>query len=310
MSKWIFKAALQRAISWLPQNHKWNALFQRYVTKGLYVSPSSFENKLDNCRTHFENYRKYSPQPRDAFKVLELGTGWWPIPPIGLYLCGAEEIWTYDIVPLLRQDTFNRVLQLFLEYHQDGRLGRMLPGIRPDRASQLPQLVSRSLVEAPAAVLASLKINVLIRDARQTGLPAGSIDLVYSNACFEHIPLSVQEGLYAEFKRVAAQNSVMSHFIGIGDQYSNFDRSISMFNYLKFTAKQWRFFDNSIIPQTRLRACDYRRAIEQAGYEVVMQRNIDGPKEELAKITLAPEFRHYSQEDLLACYTWLVARPM
>ena len=310
MSKWIIKTALQRAISWLPQSHKWNALFQRYVTKGLHVSLASFENKLDDCRTHLENYRKFSANPKDSFKVLELGTGWWPIPPVGLYLCGAEEIWSYDIVPLLRQDTFRQILQLFLAYHEDGRLARLLPGVRPERAARLSQLVSRSATDSPQAILESMNIHALIRDARHTELPAASIDLVYSNCCFEHIPLAIQAGLHAEFKRVAAKDSVISHFVGIGDQYARFDPSISMFNYLKFTSKQWRYLDNPIIPQTRLRACDYRQAIERAGCTIVLQRNIPGAKEDLAKITLAPEFRHYSEEDLLACYTWLVARPV
>ena len=309
MSKWILKTALQRAIACLPQSHKWNALFQRYVTKGLHARPDSFESKLNDCRTHFENYRKLSPLPKVAFKAVELGTGWWPIPPIGLFLCGAEEVWTYDIVPLLRPDTFQRILQLFVDYNQDGRLKQFLPNLLPERAALLETLLARSSDESPSEILESLNIHVMVRDARQTELPAGTVDLVYSNCCFEHIPLAVQTGLHAEFKRVAAQDSVISHYVGIGDQYSNFDRSISMFNYLKYTAKQWRFLDNPIIPQTRYRACDYRRAIEQAGFKVVVQRNINGAKEDLAKIKLAPEFRHYSEEDLLACFTWLVARP-
>ena len=40
-----------------------------------------------------------------------------------------------------------------------------------------------------------------------------------------------------------------------------------------------------------------------------MQNNICGSKEGLAKINLAPEFRHYSEEDLLTTFTWLAARP-
>ena len=309
MSKWIIKTAVQRAISWLPQSYKWNMLFQRYVAKTLHIQPAVFEGKLEDCRMHLDHYRKFSPQPKASFRVVELGTGWWPVLPIGLYLCGAEEIWTYDISPLLQQDTFARVLELYLDFHRDGRLARLLPGIRPDRIALFPELVTRSAVESPAAILASLKIHAVVRDARQTDLPAKSIDLVYSNCCFEYFPLSLQAGFHAEFKRIAAKDSVISHFVGIGDQFSNFDRTVSMFNYLKFTTRQWRFLSNPLIPQTRLRASDYRRAIEQAGFNVLVQHNINGAKEDLAKIKLAPEFRHYSEEDLLACFTWLVARP-
>ena len=309
MSKWILKTAVQRVISCLPQSHKVNALFQRYVTKGLHVKTATFEAKVADCKTHLENYYNHSVVPKKTFKVLELGTGWWPILPIGLYLCGGEEIWTYDISRWLQPDTFHRVLSLYCDYHQDNRLGQMLPRLRVDRADRLPELLAMTKKESPEAILELLKIHALIRDARHTDLPSNSIDLVYSNLCLEHVAFSMQVELHQEFSRVAGKDSVSSHYVGIGDQYANFDRSISMFNYMKFTAKQWRFLDNPIIPQTRLRACDCRRAIEAGGFEVVMQKNITGSKEDLAKITLAPEFRHYSEEDLLTNFTWLAARP-
>ena len=309
MSKWIFKSALQRAISWFPQSHKFNAMFQQYVTRGLHVSPASFEGKLDDCRTHFEHYRMFSGSPKNSFTVLELGTGWWPIIPLGLYLCGAKEIWTYDIAPLLRQDTLTRILELYVKYQQDGRLAQVLPHTRPDRVALLRELQSQSLVDSPDSILRSLNIHPIVRDASQTNLPTGSIDLVYSNFCLEHVSRALQQELHREFKRVASKDSVLSHYVGIGDQYANFDSSISTFNYMKFTARQWRFLDNPIIPQTRLRPRDYRAVIEEAGYEVVKVRSINGSKEDLGKIVLAPEFRHYSEEDLLAKYTWLVAKP-
>jgi hypothetical protein len=310
MSKWIIKTAVQRVISWMPQSYRWNLWFQRNVTRGLHVSVASFEDKLNNCRTHLENYRKHSPAPKDSFTALELGTGWWPIPPVGLFLCGAKEIWSYDIVPLLQRDTFERVLELYVEYSRSGKLVQFLPAVRPDRVAMLPGFLARSKTEPPAAVLEAMNIHAQVRDATQTGLPAGTIDLIYSNACFEHIPLPLQAALHAEFKRVAAPGAVASHFVGIGDQQSNFDRSITIFNYLKYPSWQWRFLNNPIIPQTRLRASEYRSALEKAGYEVLSQRNIHGPKEDFAKIKIAPEFRRFSEEDLLTCYTWLVSRPV
>ena len=309
MSKWIVKSAIQRVISWLPQSHKVNALFQQYVTKGLHVRPASFEGKLADCRTHLEHFRNFGSHSRGSFRVLELGTGWWPIIPVGLYLCGADEITTYDIAPLLRQDTFSRILKLYVEYHQDGRLARLLPDARPERLAMLPELYAKALVESPEAVLKSLRIFPIVGDARHTDLPAGSIDLVYSNFCLEHIGRQVQADLHREFRRVSSKESVLSHYIGIGDQYANFDPSISMFNFMKFSNRQWRFLDNAVIPQTRLRPSDYRSIFEGAGFKVIKQQNVNGSKDDLAKIVLAPEFRHYSEEDLLVIYSWLVSKP-
>ena len=94
MPSWMLKDALQHVIGRLPRSHWWNGLFQKYVTKGYYPSRESFEAKLNCCRQHLDYYLRFSPAPKSEFAVLELGTGWWPIVPLGLYLCGASEIWT------------------------------------------------------------------------------------------------------------------------------------------------------------------------------------------------------------------------
>src|SRR5438045_242194 len=101
MPHWLIKSAIHRAISLLPASHWWNELLQTYGTHSLQLGPERFELRLEYCRRHLEHlFEVQSPRPT-GFAVLELGTGWYPIVPIGLYLCGASEVWTYDIAPLL-----------------------------------------------------------------------------------------------------------------------------------------------------------------------------------------------------------------
>ena len=99
---WLIKSAIHRAISFLPRSERWNEVFQTYVTKSLEIDRGGFEQRLDFCRRHLEHFLELQPMRAENFSVLELGTGWFPIVPVGLYLCGASEIWTFDIVPLLR----------------------------------------------------------------------------------------------------------------------------------------------------------------------------------------------------------------
>src|SRR4051812_34577729 len=103
MPHWLIKSALHRAISLLPASHWWNDLFQTHVTRSMGLGAGRFELRLEHCRQHLENFFSQSPErQRGSFSVLELGTGWYPIVPVGLFLCGAADIWTFDIAPLLR----------------------------------------------------------------------------------------------------------------------------------------------------------------------------------------------------------------
>jgi len=101
MPHWLIKSAVQRVISTLPASHKWNEFFQNRVTRSLELTDSRFEARLEYCRRHFEHLRDLRPGGGDGFTVLEIGTGWFPVVPVGLFLCGAAGPGRSDISPLL-----------------------------------------------------------------------------------------------------------------------------------------------------------------------------------------------------------------
>ena len=100
MKKWVLKALVQKAISFLRYKHKINYLFQKYVTKGVQLSEYYFEDRLEHLRQHSSFYSKYKGKLNDI-KMLELGTGWYPVIPLGFFLSGAQQIYTVDITPLM-----------------------------------------------------------------------------------------------------------------------------------------------------------------------------------------------------------------
>jgi len=309
MSSWLLKAALQRIIGCLPRSYWWNGLFQKYFTKGYYPSRGSFEDKLNFCRQHLDYYFKYSLSPRSNFRALELGTGPWPIVPLGLYLCGASEIWTYDVVPLLQRDTLRRTLELFSEFKYGGSLEQVLGQIEQERFSRLEELLGHVETMGPAELLQRLNIHAYIGDARTTTLPAKSVDLIFSTVVLEMIDAEILNSLFVEFRRVASPDGIMSHYVGLADQYASFDKSISPYNFLKYSDRQWNFLNNPIIPHSRLRLADYRELYALTGWNVVEERNMSGSLEDLKKIPIAPKFKKYAAEDLLVLASWLVARP-
>ena len=249
-------------------------LFQKYITKGYFPNNIDFKTKLKYCQQHLDYYNKYCISPKENFNALELGTGWWPIVSIGLYLSGANEIWTYDIVPVLRMDNLLRVLNLFNEYLDSGEINKILLNLKPERIQTFKSVYKEiQKYNSPSEVLKCFNINRIIGDARKTNLPDKSIDFVFSTLVFEHLTTELLSGLLLEFKRVAKLESVASHLGGIIDQYSMRDKSITPFNFYKYSDKQWKYFNNPIIPQGRLRVSDFRKIFKETGWNIIEENN-------------------------------------
>lgn len=310
MSIWLVKTFIQHLIGFLPKSHTWNIIFQKYITNGYYPKKNVFDGKLACCQKHLDHYLEFSGGQHSGFNALELGTGSWPVVPIGLYLCGAESIWTYDIAPLLRRDILKKTLCLFHQAEHTGSLRKILNKARPDRIEKLKRLMQDVEGITPINLLQKLNIHICVGDARETKLHDNSIDFIFSTVVLEHISSDVLVGLLDTFKRVAKSQAIMSHHIGLCDQYASFDKSITPFNFLKYSDRQWRFLNNSVIPLNRLRPADYRNIFQQTKWNIVKETNVSGELSELKQIKLATKFQHHSTEDLLVLYSWIVAQPI
>ncbi|MDP9333501.1 MAG: class I SAM-dependent methyltransferase [Actinomycetota bacterium] len=311
MPSWLIKSATHRAISILPCSQRWNELLQTHVTKSLVFTPAGFSQRLDCCRIHLEHFFAASPG-REQFTALELGTGWYPVVPVGLFLCGASEVWTYDIAPLLQRGRVERTLRAFYEFAADGALQQRLPWVIPERLERLREALesaATSRTGSHRALLESLNIHLFVQDARATGLASASVDLFVSTGVLEYIPRPTLAGLFREFRRICVEGAVMCHQIDLSDEFAYFDPSIGAFNFLRYSSRRWKYLDSPIVPQNRLRISDYRQVISEAGFVIVSETNTDGKETELAGIRLAPEFQAYSKADLLVIRSTLVAQP-
>jgi Methyltransferase domain len=309
MSSWLLKTALQHVFGALPRREWWNGLMQRYVTRGLCLEAyGEFQAKVRAGQRHFRNYYEFSTQPRENFVVVEVGTGWFPIIPIALHLCGAGQIWTYDIVSLIRTDTFHKVVEHFCSFATTGELYEVLPDALRDRVSDFITLARSPL--PPIEFLRRLNINPAIGKVCNLPLKRGSVDFVFSHGVLEHFTPPLLAKAAIEFRRVCHGSSAMSHFVGMADQFSFSDKSITPFNNMRYSTRVWKWLDSPIIPQNRLRTPDYIGVLTSAGFEVLAREDIIGEERALARVKLAPEFRHYTQGDLRVLYSWLVSRPL
>lgn len=305
MKIWIAKAVIQKSISFLPYKHRINFLFQKYVTKGVLLTDALMDDKLTHCSNHLKYYFKYGNK-KEGFASLEIGTGWYPIVPIGLFLAGADEIYTIDISSLLQTTAIHQTVGKLLDYYASGKLQNYLPVIKTDRLDVLKAALL--MKGAPEKILETMHIKTTVGDARKMPFPDAKMDLINSNNTFEHIPEGILADILVEFKRVLKPDGVMSHQIDMSDHFAHLDKSITIYNFLQFTDARWNNIDNSIQPQNRLRITDFRRLHQQAGFKILEEINRPGSVSDLRKVKLADKYKSNTEPDNAISHTLLVSQ--
>jgi len=306
MSIWILKAAAQKTLSVLPARHDVNYFFQKYLTKGVTLTDNLIEDKLTHTKTHIHYFLRYSNNSIPN-KILELGTGWFPVIPICFFLNGANEILTVDLHSLLKKQNVKRAIEKILQYYETGKLSKFINIDGTERIDILKDCLSKVDSLTLDESFNMLKIKTIVDDARELNVPSNSIDLITSNNTFEHISPNILIGIIEEFKRVARHGCVMSHFIDMTDHFEHFDKSISIYNFLKYSDRKWAFIDNSIQPQNRQRITFYRKVYKQLGIEIKEEINQPGDIEKIKKIKLHQKFRDIPVGELAVYHSLLVS---
>lgn len=307
MKRWKQKAIVQKVISYLPFDHRINFLFQKYVTRGVALTDEYFDDRLSHARTHLDNFRRLSGQEVPG-RTLEIGTGWYPVVPIALFLTGVEQIHSVDLRPLISRARIATTIRRYLQAHEAGQLAPGLAVI-PERLAALTALLARWRWTPLSEMLRAIHVRYLVEDARHLSLPDDSIDLVHSNNTLEHIYPAVLVPILEEFKRVVRRDGgVMSHFIDMSDHFAHFDRSITIYNFLRFSDRAWQLIDNSVQPQNRLRLPDYLDIYRTIGVPTTDVVHRPGNPGALAGMALAARFAAMPAEQLAVSHCHISSR--
>lgn len=308
ISKWVLKAIVQKVISYLPAKERINFFFQKYVTKGVFLNDTYFENKITHAKDHISYFQKYSSQKPENSHALELGTGWYPIVPICLFLHGFQKIVSIDIQSWATQKSIIQTLKKFIEWDKSGKLHTFLPNLDTEKWNTLLQIYKKAESLSKDELLAQFTIHTQIEDARKTSFADDTFDLICSNNTFEHIPQSILQAILQEFIRVGKPQSVMSHFVDLTDHFAHFDQKITIYNFLKFSSSQWKWIDNSIQPMNRLRWKDYQNMYDELTIPITQEEIRKGDLQALQTIQLAKEFSSYSLDELAISHGYFVSQ--
>jgi len=302
--RWLAKAALQKGIGALPQGERLNYVFQRRVLQSLPAGDGALRQKFSRAVQHLGAYQEHGPSVAVAEATFyEFGAGWDLAIPIAYGLLGIGSQVLVDIRPSARVELVNDSLA-------------SLERLRPE----LEEIAGRELRPAgrPIARLEELEERFRIRylapcDARDTGLGAGSIEFVSSTDTCEHIPGADLAGIFRECHRLLRPGGAFSCRIDLQDHYAYFDRSLSKYNFLRYSDRAWRLVNSPLHHQNRLRSPEYLQLVRDAGLELVVEKP-SGPSEtglkELELLPLAPRFRRFPPEELgVTVLSFVATRP-
>lgn len=301
---WRIKGVVQKILSVTPGGMRVNDWLQK--TAG---TNRDFEGQLAAKVEDWAILVTHSDtlgMPLEGRCLVEVGTGWFPTLPVCYSLAGVERCDTYDLTRHLNPELTFRMLA-GLEAHLD----KVAAAARQDRATVERRYRALRASAGIEQLLAEGRIGYHApADASQTGLPAASIDIVFSNSVLEHVPPGVIQAIFHESARVLKPGGLSIHSANCGDHYAYFDKSITALNYLAYPARDWAFWDNNLLYQNRLRPADFVNMAAHAGLDVPI--SIHRPRPELLAalpgLAIAEEFRHYPPDQLCSTSVDLVGR--
>jgi SAM-dependent methyltransferase len=299
--RWLAKAALQRCLGVLPQGERLNYGFQRHVLRSLPAGDAALRRKFARAVQHLAAYREHGPGVALAEACFyEFGAGWDLAIPLAYAMLGVGRQVLVDIRPSARLELVNDSLASF---------GRLRGELEVEAGRELRPL-------APLVSLSELESRFGIRylapcDARSTGLPEESVELVSSTDTCEHIPEPDLAAIFRECRRLLRPGGTFSCRIDLQDHYSYFDPGLSRYNFLRFSDRTWGLVNSPLHYQNRLRSPDYLSLVRDAGFELEVERP-SGPSEEglaeLRTFPLAERFRGYTPAELGVTVLSFVAR--
>lgn len=303
---WRVKGMIQKVLGVVPGGEWINDTLQKSIGD-LSQFGKNIDSKVNNDWVPLVSHMREANLPPQNLEYVEIGAGWYPTLPFCYALAGAKLCRTYDINRHLNEELTFQVLR---------NLERHLPVIASASGRPLAEVERTYQSLRECSTLAQLLetahiLYIAPGDARETGLPAQSVDVVYSNSVLEHIPADTILGILRETNRILKPSGLTVHSVACNDHYAHFDRNITYINYLRFNQKEWGWWNTKFLYQNRLRPQDFLRLVEDAGLHVVLTKQNPRPDllEKLPRMKIAPEFSRYSKEELCSTYIDFVARP-
>lgn len=263
--KWWLKSGIQAGLAQMPYgealNHRlqiWNGFYEKFHW--------SVENNVRHLCSMVATLKGFGAAI-DGRKAIEVGTGWTPTLPLGLYLLGAE-VHTYDHMCHLRAANLKKVIELYPEF-----LPRISESLGIDCNLLEERLTRLRNSERPSLQKWLAEVGIYYHapaDAASTEFSANSVDLYFSIAVLEHVSEADVKRMTSEAWRVLRKGGLSYHHIGLHDHLAETDSAATKINFLRFNDTTWRVLgQNRIQFHNRLRQSEFLRIFRNPGFEIL-----------------------------------------
>jgi hypothetical protein len=296
--RWIAKALVQKAVSKTGASGAYH--FAQRMIGGL-------RNFHPNQRIGYAGLiaADIGPDKLDGATVVEVGTGWAPIIPIGLHLLGARRIISFDLTMHLLPEMTLQAIPAMRECLPDLALRSGLP--LPTLEERLANLLSCDLQTVYKRIGFEYRAP---SDFTRSDIAPGSIDLLYSNLVFEHVTPTALTGILNHSRGILKPDGLAWHCVDYTDHYAHTFKDLSLINFLRYGERTWNAIGQSDIHyQNRLRKSDYVQAFVEAGFEIAREEDQMGVSEAHAReAPLAERFATRDLSDLTCTSSRFVLR--
>ena len=306
---WKWKARIQRVCAGLPVIRQPAYYFLQRTFGSVQDRADPFP-MLGAC-AQLASILQDTGRPVAGARIMEVGTGRCVNMPLGLYLCGASSVITFDAHRYLKPSLLMAALDAF-RAQKDRVIDRFRGMVDTSLLRERLEVLCSSTTSAELLLHAKIEYRAPA-DAADSDLPDQSIDIQVSYTVFEHIPREVLRGILLEANRVVAPGGVTLHHIDTSDHFSHHDRSILPINFLRYSDAEWvRLAGNQFAYHNRLRASEFADLYSECGHELLFWKpHVDEDSRRALGngFPLHSRFRSYTPDILSTVVLQVLSRP-
>ena len=259
-----------------------------YHTLQTILNRNSFNHKIISSNNSFKSavdILRETDIDISNKNMLEIGSGWAPIMPYYFFFnANVGKVCSYDINEHYHKKSIVKLNSYFeSQYDLDIPLNKKTKYNLPDFISYYPN-----------TDLA--KLNTTFND---------KVDFIFSRNVLEHITPDDILKIHSIFKSKFQHEFYILHMISPSDHRAYSDKSISLYDFLKYSKSEWNTIQTNFDYHNRLRLPQYIEIFKDLGYEIIYL-NYDKCKTDSMKykkfkaLKLHEDFDCFSEEEILA----------
>ena len=277
---------------------------QAYVTRSLIPNADRKEAKAKVAVRYWKCIRKLGMEERARNGMhLDFGAGWHPTIPFVFHAMGVRKQRLLDLVPVIDPKLLYDGLEVLRN------IGRAML-----EEAGLTDFDATAFSVKPGPVREMLGSAGMTYDAPYDGLLreiGGQASFATSTQVLLHIPESALASCFADLFHALQPGGLFMATVHLYPLYGGLTSGPEAYEHLQYSPDEWEKFGSAIMYYTRLKAPDYRRLLEAAGFviaewDVTLGSTAD--YEALNRLRIHNCFSHYTRDDLAARHVFFAAR--